>query len=89
VSFPEVTSIGERVFTYSGSVSLIITMGTAAPTVGRYIFADVTGTKNVTVRVPSGATGYDEAWKTAFKGYGNGTYNGTANENINLVIQEY
>jgi hypothetical protein len=45
-------------------------MGNAAPTVGTSMFVDlnVTSTKTVTVRVPSGATGYDETWKTAFKG---------------------
>jgi hypothetical protein len=53
-------------------------MGAVAPTVGGSIFEGVTDTKNVTVRVPSGATGYDEAWQEAFEG---------AYSNINLVIQ--
>jgi hypothetical protein len=53
-------------------------MGAVAPTVGWEIFTGVTGTKNVTVRVPSGATGYTDAWQTAFKG---------GNSYINVVIQ--
>jgi hypothetical protein len=63
-------------------------MGTAAPTVGTNIFSDITGSRDVTVSVPSGATGYDEAWKTAFKGYSSSN-NGTVNENVNLVVEYY
>jgi hypothetical protein len=90
VSAPKVTRIGYYAFAYSGTESLTITMGAVAPTVGGETFTGVTGTKNVTVRVPSGATGYDEAWQEAFKGlgsYGGGT--GTVNENINLVVEYY
>jgi hypothetical protein len=65
-------------------------MGNAAPTVDYGMFSEVAGTKNVTVRVPSGATGYTSAWETAFKGYGNyGTTHVTVNSNINLVFEYY
>jgi hypothetical protein len=80
VSFPKAMTIGYGAFANSGSVPLTITMGTAAPMVGNNIFDGVTATKNVTVKVPSGAAGYDEAWKTAFKG---------GNSYINLVIEYY
>jgi hypothetical protein len=83
VSFPKVTNIGLNAFWKCGTTPLTITMGNAAPTVGTSMFVDsnVTSTKNVTVRVPSGATGYDETWKTAFKG--------RSAPNVNLVIQYY
>jgi hypothetical protein len=56
-------------------------MGAAAPTVGGGTFNGVTATKNVTVKVPNGATGsYNATWQTAFKG---------GNSYINLVIEYY
>jgi hypothetical protein len=90
VSFPEVTSIGYGAFASSGTTPLTITMGAAAPTVSYGMFSGINGSRTVTVRVPSGATGYDEAWQEAFKGYGNdGSGHGTVNENINLVVEYY
>jgi hypothetical protein len=59
---------------------LVITMGSAAPTVGVNMFYEITGVKSVTVRVPSGATGYNATWQTAFKG---------GNTYINLVVVYY
>jgi hypothetical protein len=59
---------------------LTITMGAVAPTVGSDMFVAIYGSKTVTVRVPNGATGYNEAWKTAFKG---------GNSYINLVFEYY
>jgi hypothetical protein len=66
-------------------------MGNAAPIVGPYMFRNVDGNKTVNLMVPSGATGYDDAWKTAFKGVGNSenSVTGTVNEFISLVIQYY
>jgi hypothetical protein len=65
-------------------------MGTASPTVGVDMFKDITGTKNVSIRVPNGATGYDTAWQNAFNGYGNnGNEHGTVNTYINLVVEYY
>jgi hypothetical protein len=63
----------------SGTTPLTITMGTAAPTVGNSMFYGINGSKTVIIRVHSGATGYNEAWKTAFKG---------GNSYINLVVVE-
>jgi hypothetical protein len=63
-----------------------------APTVGRNMFYGITGSRNVTVKVPSGATGYTDTWKTAFKGYGSNASSyshGTVNSYINLVVEEY
>jgi hypothetical protein len=87
---PKATSIGIWAFANSGTTPLTITMGAVAPTVGAIIFSSITGSRTVTVRVPSGAMGYDEAWKNAFRGYGNnGGILGTLNENINVVIEYY
>jgi hypothetical protein len=61
-------------------------MGTAAPTVGAEIFSNITVSKNVTVRVPSSATGYDDAWKTAFKGLGNDGINYSVTPAVNTYI---
>ena len=80
VNIPAITSIGKDAFDDTGSTSLNITMGSAAPTLGAYIFYDVKTIKPVTVRVPSGATGYDPAWQNAFTG---------GNSYINLSIVEY
>jgi hypothetical protein len=87
VSVPKVTNIGDYAFHSSGTTPLTITMGAIAPPVGLNIFLQVTSTKNVTVRVPNGATGYDEAWQEAFKGYGSGTPHGTENTYINVVVE--
>jgi uncharacterized membrane protein len=88
VSLPEATSIGNWAFGITGTTPLTITMGAVAPTVDYNMFLEVAGTKNVTVRVPTNATGYTSTWQTAFKGYGNyGTNHGTVNSYINLVIQ--
>jgi hypothetical protein len=92
VSFPEVTSIGgSSTFGGNGSGPLVITMGNAAPLVGSYMFHVVTSIKTVTVRVPSGATGYTSTWQNAFKGHGDGYTSayGEVNENINLVFEYY
>jgi uncharacterized membrane protein len=80
VSIPKVTSIGYNAFESSGRGALVITMGAAAPTVGNNMFNDINGSRTVTVRVPSGATGYTDTWKTAFKG---------GNSYIDVVIQYY
>jgi hypothetical protein len=88
VSIPKVTSIAPAVFTRSGTTPLTITMGAVAPTVGASIFGDVTGTKNVTIRVLNGATDYTNDWKDAFKGKGNSN-TALVNKYINLVIQYY
>ncbi|MHB9294661.1 hypothetical protein PilKf_00385 [Pillotina sp. SPG140] len=76
--FPEATTIGIYAFTDTGSMPLEIKLGAAAPTVKNMIFYD-SYEKPVTVKVPSGATGYDEPWQTKFK-YGS---------SITLTIETY
>jgi hypothetical protein len=76
-------------------------MGAAAPTwVGHSLFQNV-NSKTVTVKVPSGATGYGSSptdattnnWGNAFRGLGRNwqnssitTFGVTVNTNINLII---
>jgi hypothetical protein len=57
-------------------------MGAVAPTRGNSIFSDTNTTKNVTVRVPNGATGYTDTWQYGFK------YTNLATT-INLTMQYY
>jgi hypothetical protein len=101
VSLPKATSIGNHTFIYTGTGSLTLTLGSAAnltpPVLGTNMFDFVTG-KTVTVKVPSGATGYGASptdtttgnWGNAFRGKGwDGTnyLGGTVNGNINLTIE--
>jgi hypothetical protein len=96
LSLPKAETIGSGAFGSTGDAALTITLGAAAPAVGIYIFDQVTAAKTVTVRTPSGATGYGTApagtnannWANAFRGrgwdgnaYGNGTVNG------NITVQ--
>jgi hypothetical protein len=69
-------------------------MGAAAPTVGYNMFQDINGSRTVTIRVPTNATGYTSTWQTAFKGLGNdgSPYSGTpptVNNYISFVFQYY
>jgi hypothetical protein len=93
VSIPKVTSIGYEAFANTGTTPLTITMGAGAPTVGYRMFYGINDSRNVTVRVPNGAIGYDEEWQEAFKGLGNDDINygvtPTVNEYINLVVEYY
>jgi uncharacterized membrane protein len=96
VSIPKVTSIGHYTFRSNSATPLTITMGRVAPIIGIDIFQNVTGTKNVTVRVPSSATGYGYSWEIAFRGYGSPSYPsigvvnyGALNYNINVVMEYY
>jgi hypothetical protein len=102
VSLPAATNIGVRAFafSYTGTGPLTVTLGSTVPTLGTEMFVTVTGTKNVTVKVPSGATGYGSSptdttadnWGNAFRGKGwNGTsyLTGTVNSNIVLTIETY
>ena len=100
VSLPQVTTIGSSAFFKTGNASLTITMGTTAPKLGTTMFNEIYSTKNVTVRIPAGATGYGASeynkpnnnWGNGFRGKG---WDGTKcllddmNSNINLVIQTY
>jgi hypothetical protein len=101
VEFPMVTSIGEEALCITGTTALTVTLGGTAPMLGMYIFDGVPSTKTVTVKVPSGATGYGSSpadtttpnWGNGFRG---GGWNGTAlldstkvNSNISLTITTY
>ena len=84
VSLPMAVSIGGEAFggSYYGghySAGLTVTLGPTVPTLGPDLFIYVEA-KTVTVRVPSGATGYDDKWKNAFTG---------GNSNISLTVETY
>jgi hypothetical protein len=98
VSLPAAQTIREYAFAFTGSASLTVTLGDTVPTLGTVIFHDVTSPKTVTVKVPSGVSGYgsspanttDDNWGNAFRGKGwDGTdyLGGTVNGNITLTIQ--
>jgi hypothetical protein len=81
VYFPEVTTIGDFAFSYTGSTTLTVYLGNTAPVLGVNLFySNAYDSKLVTVRVPSGATGYDLPfdysdtytynWGNAFRGIG-------------------
>jgi len=81
---PKVSHIGNNAFRdtdHGLAISLTITMGNTAPSLGSTIFRDNGTLKDVTVRVPAGATGYDTAWQNSFSG--GGAYQ------INLMIETY
>jgi hypothetical protein len=100
-SFPAAESIGDLAFQATGTTALTLTLGDAAPTLGSRMFSSVSAGKTVTVKVPSGATGYAPAyidsdtvcWGNGFRGRGwNGsefttTDTGYFNSNITLTIQ--
>jgi hypothetical protein len=98
VSLPAATSIGNYAFGDTGGTPLTLTLGVTAPTLGANMFYDVTADKAVTVKVPSGATGYgtvpvnttDNNWGNAFRGRGwDGSAYGTGivNGNIKLTVE--
>jgi hypothetical protein len=91
IYLPTVEDIGTCAFELTGTTALTVTLGTSPPTLKTAIFGQITSTKNVTVKVPSGATaGYNsDPWKTGFKGAGwdgNIGLGGLVNGNIYLVI---
>jgi hypothetical protein len=100
VYLPKAGTIGMYAFSLTGSSrTLEITLGGTAPTLGPYMFSSVAD-KAVTVKVPSGATGYGSSptdtttqnWGNGFRG---GGWTGSAlsdssniNSNITLTIKE-
>jgi hypothetical protein len=80
VNLPKAETIGAQALDqWSGVIhSLAITFGSTAPTVGGMMFSQIKISKNVTVRVPAGASGYDNTWQTQFTG---------GNSSIILTIQ--
>ena len=107
LNIPKVTSIRTSAFGTSGNTALSITMGSVAPTLGWGIFyntdIDISGritNKTVTVKVPSGATGYSpftgtpvtvsgadntENWANGFRG---GGWNGSTWESDTSKINQ-
>jgi uncharacterized repeat protein (TIGR02543 family) len=100
VNFPVVTNIGQA-FSNTGTTALTITLGPSAPNLGSRMFEGV-DSKTVTVRVPSGATGYGAIpasysgydttvnWGNGFRGGGwNGSgfvSGGASNINSNITL---
>jgi hypothetical protein len=98
VSLPLAASIGYNAFSSTGPASLIVTLGAAVPTLGTDMFSSVSAAKNVTVKVPSGATGYgsspantaDSNWGNGFRGGGwdgAAATGGAVNSYISLTIE--
>jgi hypothetical protein len=101
-SLPAATSIGESAFWYCTALTTV-TLGSTAPTLGKNMFSGVYSPKAVTVKVPSGATGYGTV-PAAYSGsnttvdWGNGFLDGgwtgsafvsggSVNRNITLTVQ--
>jgi hypothetical protein len=104
VSLPAAASIRVGAFAFTGTGDLLIILGSATnltpPTLEVSMFCSVT-VKTVTVKVPSGATGYaaslpitytgtdtTDSWGNGFRGGGwNGTMGGgMVNTNISLTV---
>ncbi|MCL2042744.1 MAG: leucine-rich repeat domain-containing protein [Treponema sp.] len=97
VSFPAADSIGAGAFSETAATSLIVTLGPVDPLIGVTMFQNINTVKNVTVRVPAGATGYtgfpseniwSSTWENHFRGFGSSN-NGIPNLNINLILETY
>jgi hypothetical protein len=89
VDLPAVTSIGTYAFDGNSSTTLIVTLGSTPPTLGRYIFYSSPTPKSVTVNVPSAAL---SAYETSFSNadttsdnWGNGFRGGGWSESSSLV----
>jgi hypothetical protein len=80
VELPSAASIGYSAFASTGAATLTVTLGNTAPGTGANMFNGVTSIKSVTVRVPYGATGYDSAWQTSFRG---------GNSYVNVTLVSY
>jgi hypothetical protein len=82
VDLSSATNIDTAVFGSTGTETLTVTLGTSLPELGVNIFNTVTSAKAVTVKVPSGATGYGTprtvsgpisdppSWADGFRGKG-------------------
>jgi hypothetical protein len=98
LNIPKVTNIKDSAFADTGTKSLSITMGNAAPILGTFLFDSVIANKTVTINVSDTATGYGESpidtstmnWGNAFRGRGwNGTsyLTGVVNSKIIFAIE--
>jgi hypothetical protein len=104
VTLTAAESIGNYAFQNTGTQAIVVTMGDAAPRLGQLMFYNVSSAKTVTVKVPSGATGYAASlpftvsgsdatvnWGNGFRGRGwdgIGFTYSNLNQNINLTIEE-
>ena len=84
VSLKAARSIGEAAFGNCAGLRSL-GLGQNAPGLGKNLFYLISSAQIITVNVPSGATGYDEAWKAAFKGKGSDN-NGTENTFITVSV---
>ncbi|MDR1286346.1 MAG: leucine-rich repeat domain-containing protein [Treponema sp.] len=98
VNLPKTQTINYSAFSSTGSQALTVTLGPGAPTLGTTMFDFISVAKAVTVKVPSGATGYgsspvntaDVVWGNGFRGggwTGSAFVGGTINDDITLIIQ--
>jgi hypothetical protein len=74
ISLPSIETIGSWSFADLAAAPLTVTFGSTAPvllpaggSVGNRNFAN-NEVKTVNLRIPQGAAGYDDIWKTSFKG---------------------
>jgi hypothetical protein len=100
LNLPSATSFGGNCFSNTSDVPLTITLGASPPpSLAKSVFITVASSKDVTLRVPSGA-GYGSTpsdnttpcWANGFRGMGwNGSnvLGGGVNSNVNLTIVEY
>jgi hypothetical protein len=72
---PKAVSLGDSLFEGTGgTTALTLTLGSSAPSLRHdgfgdpaAVVSDTVSGKSVTIRIPSGAQGYDTAWKDKFK----------------------
>jgi hypothetical protein len=98
VDLPVAVNIGSVAFGSTGTtaLTLTLTLGPVAPVLGANMFNGINAAKTVTVKIPSGATGYGFSptdtvtanWGNGFRGDGwNGSMtDGTVNSSIALPI---
>ena len=81
VNLPNVNNIGSGVFSMSDAIhnmpivelNLTIILGNTAPTLAAQVlssstFSNPSSFKNITIKIPAGATGYTEDWRNRFRG---------------------
>jgi hypothetical protein len=97
VELPAAESIGAAAF-YGCTALITVSLPAAAPTLGAGMFSGINTAQTITVKVPTGATGYGTVpatyngsdttycWGNWFRGMGRGTDNGSVNSYITLNI---
>ncbi|MDR3160862.1 MAG: leucine-rich repeat domain-containing protein [Spirochaetaceae bacterium] len=80
--FPKAGSLQSHCFLRTETMGLSLTLPKNAPSLGTVAGSTYAYTKTVTIKVPTGSTGYDETWQTNFKkAFGK-------DANIQLIIVE-